>query len=144
MAKKGTYLNKNQLAFLELFARKAFNISKTCSSISISRNAFYDWLQNNLIFKNKFQELIEQELDEAEEMHYYLRKGIPQIENGKLSGWKKEPDRQALEFFLKTKGKKRGYVEKSEFEVKQVEKSELDNLSFEQLYELKYGQKYSE
>lgn len=110
-------LNENQILFLELLPKKGFNISRTCDAININRSTYYDWKAANTDFDDALSHVKEKELDEAEEMHYYLRKGIPRLDaNNKFVSWKKEPDRQAIEFFLKTKGKLRGYVEKTEVE----------------------------
>jgi len=57
-------------------------------------------------------EELEKELDKAEENLKLLRNGIPlRDQNDEIVGWMEKPDRAANEFFLKTKGRHRGYTE---------------------------------
>lgn len=59
----------------------------------------------------------EKDIDDSEDTMRILRKGIPKLnEEGKIVGWLLQPDTVANIFFLKTKGKKRGYVERQEFD----------------------------
>ena len=78
---------------------------------SISRVSVYDWLKNDKQFKAEFDLLKEELLDEAEHSHRLLRKGISITDEttGELIAWQEKPDRAAIEFFLKSKGKGRGY-----------------------------------
>lgn len=108
---------KDKDKFLEVFASKMGNVSKACTAASISRQTFYDWIKDK-DFANKVDEVKEGLLDFAE--HQLLSN----IKEGKTA---------EILFYLKTKGKKRGYIERSEidtigdkmFEVKIV-KNEAD------------------
>ncbi len=105
---------KQKLQFLEILRLKNFNVSKACKDFKgISRNTYHLWLQEEW-FKKAIDDMLEEEIDESEEIHRALRKGIPMIENKKLVGWKEKPDRRAIEFFLQTKAKDRGYVKRIE------------------------------
>lgn len=97
MAKKD-----NQKKFLELYAKTFGNISQTCRLAGIDRGTFYAW-QDDAAFQEKLTAVSpeEQFIDFAENA---LTK---RIEKG---------DTTAIIFALKTKGKKRGYVEKQEVE----------------------------
>ena len=88
---------KKKEAFLEAYKAKACNISEACKAAGVGRRTYYDWATNDAAFVADVQEIDEAELDWAESM---LKKGI------------QEGDRILLIFFLKTKGKGRGYVEK--------------------------------
>lgn len=79
------------------------NVSRTCEQCNISRHTFYN-------YKNKYEEFAEmveatdeQNIDFAESM---LLKNI------------REGKENSIMFYLKTKGKDRGYVEKVEHEDK--------------------------
>jgi len=87
--------------FIEAYENSACNVSVACKSIGISRNCFYDWRKNDSEFHDALNELEEGVIDLAETMLY---KGI------------REGKTAELIFFLKTKGKKRGYIERIEMD----------------------------
>jgi hypothetical protein len=108
------YSKKQKQKFLEVLRSKNFNVSKACKDFKgMSRNTYTIWLQEEW-FKNEIDDMLEEEIDESEEVHRILRKGIPKVENRKLVGWEQRPDRKAIEFFLSTKAKERGYVKRIE------------------------------
>ena len=87
---------KNVLEALE----KSFGIVTTaCKTVGIGRTQFYQWLKDDQVFKEKVNDIQNVTLDMAESQ---LHK---QILGGNTS---------ATIFYLKTKGKKRGYVERQE------------------------------
>ncbi|GIZ15512.1 hypothetical protein [Capnocytophaga catalasegens] len=86
----------------DIYAKKSCNISATCSALNITRKTFYSWREK----RPKLNEL----LKEAEE-------SIIDFAESKLLSNIQEGDTTSLIFFLKTKGKHRGYVEKVEQEV---------------------------
>lgn len=90
-------LNKKQRLFLDAFATVcASNISATCKKIGISRRTYYKWCENNPEFKNLVNDELESLIDLAETK---LQQNIM------------EGKEQSIFFFLRTKGKNRGYVE---------------------------------
>jgi len=94
-------INKKKL-FLEAFEKNAGNISLSCKAIGISRKTFYQWLKNDEKFKEEVEAVEESFLDFTESM---LKKKI------------KAGDNTAILFYLKTKGKSRGYIEKQEVDM---------------------------
>ena len=108
---------KDRDKFLEVYATKMGNVSKACKAANISRQTFYDWMKDKQ-FAGKVDEVKEGLLDFAE--HQLLSN----IRDGKTA---------EILFYLKTKGKGRGYIERQEiseigdkmFEVKIV-KNETD------------------
>tara|TARA_B100001250_G_C19806892_1_gene793753 strand:- start:415 stop:816 length:402 start_codon:yes stop_codon:yes gene_type:complete len=115
--------------FLENFELSLTNISSCCKRVGISRNTFYTWRKEDVEFRDKCIEIEESLLDFAETM---LMKKI------------KDGATPELLFFLKTKGKTRGYVERQEFtgadgseivwrETKTYEKEEKTNRGKENL-----------
>ena len=87
---------------VQIYEKKGCNITATCSALGISRKTFYEW-------KEKKKKLAEG-LEAAEE-------SIIDFAESKLVEHINNDDVQALIFFLRTKGKKRGYVEKTETDV---------------------------
>lgn len=89
-------LSKKQMKFLEVLRGVALNISAACDSCNIGRTTYYDWYNGNVRFKEEVDNLSESLIDIAES----------KLMNNILAG--KEA---SVFFFLKTKGKKRGYIE---------------------------------
>ncbi len=114
MAKDKTYrrrLSKKQRVFLEAFEKQATNVSRACKTAGISRQTYYDWL-TNLTLKEAVEEIQEAMIDFAESMLY------KNMKVGKES---------SILFFLKTRGKARGYVEKQELDISVTELKSLDD-----------------
>ena len=86
----------------DVYNKKAGNVSATCSALNISRSVFYKW-------RNKYPKLDEllKETDEAM-IDFAETKLYEKINDG---------DTTSLIFYLKTKGKDRGYVEKVENQI---------------------------
>ena len=87
---------------VKAYQKKGCNVSATCTALGISRQTFY-------VRKNSDAELREK-LEEADE-------SIIDFAESKLVEAVGEGDLTAIIFLLKTKGKKRGYVEKVENDV---------------------------
>ena len=87
---------------IQIYEKKGCNITATCTALGISRKTFYEWREK----KKKLAE----GLEAAEE-------AIIDFAESKLVEHINNDDVQALIFFLRTKGKKRGYVEKTETDV---------------------------
>ena len=74
-------------------------VTTACKLTGVSRRTYYDWLKNDKKFAEAVSEMDEIALDFAE---------------SKLHGNIKEGKETSVIFFLKTKGKRRGYVERTE------------------------------
>jgi len=96
---KKAKMEKRKQDFLNLFEQKANNIMLTCKAIGIERATYYQWYKEDDEFKEKVEHLNEGQIDFAETA---LKK---QIQDGNIT---------AIIFFLKTKGRSRGYVERTE------------------------------
>lgn len=83
----------------EVYSKKAGNISATCSALGIDRNTFTAWRDRYPKLSALLDEVDESLIDFSES------KLLEQINDGNLT---------AIIFHLKTKGKKRGYVESVE------------------------------
>lgn len=84
---------------VDVYKRKGCNISATCDALKISRQTFYNWLENVPKIKDGIEEADESLIDFAE------TKLIEKINNG---------DTSCIQFYLRTKGRKRGYITQTE------------------------------
>jgi hypothetical protein len=82
-------------------------VTSACKSVGIGRTQFYTWLKEDPKFKKEVNDIKNIALDFAESQ---LHK---QIKDGSTA---------ATIFYLKTKGKERGYVERVEQEINFTEK----------------------
>ena len=123
MSKNGTQSNtiKKRL-FLEALEKSLGVVAPACKSVGISRTTFYRWVQSDREFKNSVEEIDEVALDTAEsELYSLIKQGVF----------------PAICFYLKTRGKRRGYVERSEIDVssKAPDLSELSTKEIKDLLE---------
>ncbi len=84
--------------FLEELARGYGIIATACEKAGVSRTTYYRWYNADREFKEKADEITETQVDFVE---------------SKLLSLISEGDTTAIIFYLKTKGKKRGYNEKA-------------------------------
>ena len=89
---------RNKAEFLKIYDKQLCNITKTCKAVGIDRITFYRWYENDAKFHQAVDDLENVRLDFAEEDMLNIK-----MQQG---------DSTAIIFFLKTKGKHRGYVEK--------------------------------
>ena len=89
-------------AMVEALTRSLGVVKMACESVGISRQTHYTWMKDDEVYKQAVENLPDVVLDFAE---HHLHKLISE---GNVS---------ATIFFLKTKGKGRGYVERQEIEV---------------------------
>ncbi len=93
---------KKKEALLENLRAAKGIVSYACDAVGISRKTYYNWYNSDEGFKEEADEIIDYVIDLVE------AKLLSNISDG---------DTTAMIFFLKTKGKHRGYIEKSEVEV---------------------------
>lgn len=91
---------QHKKAILEALEKSLGVVTTSCKKVGIGRTQFYNWLNDDNEFRTKVDDIQNVALDFAESQ---LHK---QIGDGNTS---------ATIFYLKTKGKKRGYVERTEF-----------------------------
>jgi len=99
MATKSNILKGNLLEALE----KSLGVVTTaCKIVDCNRSTFYKYYNNDSNFRESVDELQNMTLDFAEsQLHKQIKKG----------------NTTATIFYLKTKGKKRGYIERREVEM---------------------------
>lgn len=95
-------------------------VTTACQSCNIHRRTHYDWMSNDAEYKKAVQEIDNVVLDVAEtQLYKKIREG----------------DTIATIFYLKTKGKKRGYIERHE--LTGADGKELKAFSWDDLYNVK-------
>lgn len=109
--------NKKE-AMVEALTKSLGVVTTACKNVGIARKTHYEWYKEDDNYRISVDDVSEVALDFAESM---LHKRI------------QESDTTATIFFLKTKGKKRGYIEKQEVEHSGEIKTDLSKLSTEEL-----------
>ena len=92
---------QHKKAILEALEQSLGVVTSACKKVGVGRTTFYGWLADDEDFAKQVKDIENVALDFAESQ---LHK---QIKDGNAS---------STIFYLKTKGKKRGYVERSEVE----------------------------
>jgi hypothetical protein len=123
---------KKKELFLATLPKKNYHIGKTCAAIKVGRRTFYDWKSNDEVFAEKYDDLIQEDIDDSEERVRLLRQGIPKFDQtGKFVGWKERPHFGALTYHLNAKAKDRGYGNVIEIDDK---RDDPRKMSDEELY----------
>ena len=113
MNQQNTTLKK---AMVEALEKSLGIVTTACKSVGINRSTHYDWMQDDEDYKKAVLGIDDMTIDFAES---HLHKKI------------KDGDTTATIFYLKTKGKKRGYVERSEQFIESINK----NFDISKLYD---------
>ena len=96
MNKQNVTLKK---AMIEALEKSLGVVTTACKNVGINRKTHYDWLLKDAEYKKQVESIEDIAIDFAEsKLHKQIDKG----------------DTTATIFYLKTKGKKRGYVERIE------------------------------
>lgn len=92
-------------------------ISTACKSVGLSRTQYYNYYNEDKEFAKLADEAQENAIDFVEGKLFEKINGISVIrytQKGDEEIYEQPPSDTAIIFFLKTKGKKRGYVERQE------------------------------
>ena len=91
-----------KVAMIQALTKSLGVVKMACESVGISRQTHYNWIKDDEAYKQACDNLPEVVLDFAEHhLHKLISQGNP----------------ATTIFLLKTKGKRRGYVERQEIEV---------------------------
>lgn len=91
---------QHKKAILEALEQSLGVVTTACKSVGIGRTTFYSWLETDKDFAKAVKDIENIAIDFAESQLY------KQIQEGNTA---------ATIFYLKTKGKNRGYIERQEF-----------------------------
>lgn len=97
-------------AMLEALEKTLGVVSSACQIVGIDRTTHYNWLKDDPEYKKLVGDLDNVALDYAES------KLFKQIKSDNIT---------AIIFYLKTKGKKRGYVERQETVAREADRDEI-------------------
>ena len=96
-------LSLSQRAMLEALEKNLGIVTQSCRQVGINRDTHYEWLKKNKSYRKLCRDISNVALDFVEtSLHKQILKGNP----------------LSTMFYLKCKGKGRGYVEQSVIEVK--------------------------
>ena len=90
---------QHKKAMLEALEQSLGVVTSACKKVGIGRTTFYDWMRSDEEFAKQVKDIEDIAIDFAESQLHQ------QIKGGNTS---------ATIFYLKTKGKNRGYVERQE------------------------------
>jgi hypothetical protein len=96
---RSTIIHKKKM--IEALTSSLGIVTTACTNTGISRKTHYQWYNKDINYKVAVDDVVDIALDFAESMLY------KKIQDG---------DTIATIFYLKTKGKRRGYVERQEIE----------------------------
>jgi hypothetical protein len=96
-----TKIDINKKAMVEALIKSLGIVTTACKQVGISRQSHYDWYNEDPEYKKSVDDIADIALDFAEsKLHKQIEK----------------EDTTATIFYLKTKGKRRGYIERSEID----------------------------
>lgn len=99
---KANKTNTKKEAMLEALERSLGIVTTACNAVGVGRTTHYQWMKDDPEYREAVKGIENRTLDFAEShLHKLIKEGNP----------------AATIFFLKTKGKGRGYVERQEIEV---------------------------
>lgn len=99
MAKKPNKTDTNKKKVLEALEKSLGIVTVACKSAKLDRSQFYVWLKEDKEFAEAVESMNDLALDFAESsLHKQIKGGVP----------------VSTIFYLKTRGKKRGYIERTE------------------------------
>lgn len=105
---------------IEALGKSLGIVTNACKQVGISRQTHYKWLREDFDYAKACKDIDNVTLDFAESKLH------EQIFEGNVA---------SIIFFLKTKGKQRGYVERQELDVKQ-NTPDLSGLSTQELIDM--------
>ena len=107
---------EHKAAMLKALEKNLGIVTESCRVVGISRQTHYNWLKDDKDYKKAVDELENVALDYAEsKLHNQITKENP----------------TAIIFYLKTKGKKRGYVERQEISHEGIQTFTIEELDGE-------------
>jgi len=109
--------DNNKKAVIEALQDCHGIVTDACKKTGVARSTFYQWLNEDADFKAAVEEAQEQAIDFVEGKLFQKINGVKigkMDDEGELNVYEQPPSDTAIIFYLKTKGKKRGYIERQE------------------------------
>lgn len=113
--------NDNKQFMLERLEFHLGIVSRACKDANLNRSTHYDWMETDPCYARAVNDISETALDVVESELFR------QIKDGNVT---------AIIFYLKTKGKKRGYIEKLGIDFNNQTAPDLSELTTEQIVSL--------
>jgi len=108
---------QHKKAIIEALESSLGIVTSACKKVGVGRTTFYQWLKEDEEFAKQVKDIENVALDFAEtQLHQQIKDNVP----------------TSTIFYLKTKGKKRGYIERMETE-NTNKNLDLSNLTDEEL-----------
>jgi hypothetical protein len=107
-------------AMLEALEKSLGIVTTAAKTVGIDRSTHYAWLKDDEKYKEAVEGISDMAIDFAESQLNQLMMGAKHqvvTNKGEIVEVKDAPNPSSIIFYLKTKGKKRGYVERQEVEV---------------------------
>ncbi len=107
-------------AMIEALEKSLGIVTTACKSVNIARQTHYEWMREDEAYKEAVEGIVDIAIDFAESQLNQLMMGAKHqvvTNKGEIVEIKDAPNPSSIIFYLKTKGKKRGYVEKQEVEL---------------------------
>lgn len=108
----------NKKAMIEALKKSLGVIKTACAVVGIARQTHYRWLEEDPEYKQATEDIGEEAIDFVESKLFEKIEGISMTQGtddeGKPKVYTVPPSDTAIIFYLKTKGKKRGYIERTE------------------------------
>ena len=107
---------QNKEKVLEYLSKSKGIVTDACKMAGVGRTQYYAWLKDDPEFKERVKEVTEEAIDFVESKLFELINWVTVSEPG-LDGpviYERPPCKTSTIFYLKTKAKHRGYVERTE------------------------------
>lgn len=128
--------DENKKNLLEALYKTLGNVSEACKMLGLNRAVHYQYCSNDPDYKQAVKDVSEKAIDFVESKLFELINGVTtQTGHNERRVYKTKPDTTAIIFYLKTKAKHRGYVEKQQIEEvnKQPQEVELTQKQIDKL-----------
>ena len=105
---------------IELFRSKMGNKTKIAEALNVSRYSLYEWIKKDPALKQEIEQQEESNIDYVESKLFEKINGIglmKEDKNGEPVLYTLPPSDTAIIFFLKTRAKSRGYIERTESQI---------------------------
>lgn len=113
-------MDNNKKQALGALESKKGIVTEACRSIGLARSTFYNWCETDPEFKAAVDDIQEVAIDYVEGKLFEKIEGVTMAggvdDEGNPKIYTLPPSDTAIIFYLKTKAKKRGYVERTELD----------------------------